>query len=480
MEQVESLLSVITFILKSLNHGQVDDMDVELLKSFSLSHLAIVENLRSSARNVIGVSPDSELKKRSNDSLEPCSYSLEIKQENQVSETPSDNDQINICEYPIEIDFSQHEFDISNREIDKEGPKVFEEPFCENTEKEDLESPKEVRKRGRDKEIKANDIVYRCLFCDLDFEEEEDFHNHDSEKHLQDGQFHCVCNEAFRDKRDAVNHFMSDHNKKNIYPCRECAESFFGNQELKEHLKNVHYKIVGYRQCPICLDGVTFDQSKSLQKHMYQVHKTVKFKCEICEKILTTKKSLESHKIQLHSDERLKYTCESCPQHYYNKNAYENHVAEHKGDPSYSCDKCSKKFYTAFYLQKHGYEHKNKDKRIYCTQCEYNTNKHHYTALMRHMATVHSDERPFKCNSCDTSFKTKLTLKFHERTHTGERPFKCKYCEKAFRTSYHRKTHEDIHEQNYKYSCKICDRKFIQGGNLQLHMRKHHVIDRTV
>ena len=463
MEQVESLLSVITFILKSLKHGQVDDMDIELLRSFSLSHLAIAEDLKSS--NVNEVSPV-----KSECETDKISNALENKTENQDIETMDvnqrDNDQMNICGGPVDTDLNIQ----ASKEINQEEPK---DPLNEIT-KEGLQSHKVKRKR-REKEIQINVIVFRCLFCDLDFQEEEEFHNHDSEKHLKDGKFHCVCNEAFSDKRDAVNHFMFDHNKMDAYPCSECTESFFGKKELTEHLKDVHNKLVSSRQCPICLDGVTYghhDSKNSLRKHMYNEHKNVQFKCDICDNIFKSKEGFINHKKLLHSGERIKYTCEECSQDYYNKNSYENHVAKHNGEPSYCCDKCNKKFYTAFKLQSHGYEHKNENRRFYCTQCEYSSKTR--VALRRHMSTLHSDDRPFKCNLCNSTFKAKITLAQHERIHTGEKPFKCKYCEKSFRQRKHQTRHEDIHEQNYKHSCMICDRKFIQTGNFKLHMSKHH------
>ena len=162
MEQVESLLSVITFVLESINPGQVDDMDIELLKSFSLSHLVIAENLRS------------------------------IKDDN----LDAANEEGKTCEAKDILDNEGKEMEIS------------EESIClqENT-------PKDIPGTL----LKANLIVFKCLFCELDFREEEDFYNHDSEKHLKGGKFHCVCNEGFSDKRDAVYHFMAEHKKKNYY-----------------------------------------------------------------------------------------------------------------------------------------------------------------------------------------------------------------------------------------------------------------------
>ena len=110
MEQVESLLSVITFILKSLNHGQVDDMDIELLKSFSLSHLAIAENLISSTDDENG----------SNTLLKSSSFALEIEQEfhhfESMDTTQSVTDHIKITEGPIETILNHYGF--NNEEID--------------------------------------------------------------------------------------------------------------------------------------------------------------------------------------------------------------------------------------------------------------------------------------------------------------------------------------------------------------------------
>ena len=448
MEQVESLLSVITFILKSLNHGQVDDMDIELLKSFSLSHLAIAENLISSTDDENG----------SNTLLKSSSFALEIEQEfyhfESMDTTQSVTDHIKITEGPIETDLNHYGF--NNEEMDKDGPKDITEPLSENTEEKDLDfvsssfalenkqechnfetintiqtdhdqiniteeiaitegtiisegtviiedegtvitegaviteyegtvitestiemdmkhyefdniemnndgkketteeqdlefatkTSKEMKKKG-----KVDVVVFKCMFCDLDFKEEEKFHNHNVEKHLKDGMFLCVCNDAFKDKRDAEYHFMTMHTKRNRYPCNICTEFLFGKTELEEHLKDVHNKTVDPRQCSVCLDGVLYDTIKKARVHMYSKHNTVQHKCEICERFYPNSTILKKHKMQLHSGERIKYNCEECPKEFYDKKGYENHVAKHNGEPTYSCDKCSKKFYTAFYLQ---------------------------------------------------------------------------------------------------------------------------------
>ncbi|XP_050098786.1 uncharacterized protein LOC126579337 [Anopheles aquasalis] len=57
-----------------------------------------------------------------------------------------------------------------------------------------------------------------------------------------------------------------------------------------------------------------------------------------------------------------------------------------------------------------------------------------------------SDGR-YKCNQCDKTFVTAVTLKMHIRLHTGEKPYKCDKCDKAFIRSDYLKTHEKTHRQ---------------------------------
>ena len=537
MEHVESLLSAVTFILKTLDHGQVDKMDIELLKSFSFSHLVIAESLMALTNDVEAeISVNDQENSAENGGLEnevsesnPVvadieninflessdvdaladaadihingfpqidhhpSPSLENVNENEIDLQMLASEEIKIHDEPNnplhiqvlrclfcdlvfsnEIDFRQHDND--SHIVDGQFLCVCDRPFIDkkiavnhfityhSKKIESLSEELEKKKVGL--------LIFRCLFCDVDFKDQEGFNIHDTEEHLKDGKFHCVCQEAFRDKRDAVNHFMVFHNNKNIYPCSYCTESYFQIQDLRNHLKMTHDEQVPSQQCPICLNGVTFEKDK-VRIHINTEHRTAKFICDICKRNLSNITALEKHKKQIHSSDKTKYTCEICLKEYYFRHAFENHVAKHNGEPTFQCQQCSKKCYTALYLRRHELDnHKNGDKRVFCTQCDYSTKT--IGALRVHMSGIHTDERPFDCDSCGGKFKNKNALSSHKNIHRA-RKHKCKYCDKLFVESSQLKIHIDIHEENYRYFCKVCDKKFIQSGNLKLHMRKHHI-----
>lgn len=93
--------------------------------------------------------------------------------------------------------------------------------------------------------------------------------------------------------------------------------------------------------------------------------------------------------------------CHLCGKYYNTESGFRHHLIMHN-DPTYSCHLCGNVFYEAQNLKKH-------------------------------LAALHSDDRPFQCHLCGNSYKRKDVLQEHiKRVHEGikrvyTQPMKKKY-----------------------------------------------------
>lgn len=92
--------------------------------------------------------------------------------------------------------------------------------------------------------------------------------------------------------------------------------------------------------------------------------------------------------------------------------------------------------------------------------------------------TVHSDNRPFKCDICNLGFKRKRTMQDHRKTHTHSHEFKCDQdgCDKAFRKKISLIRHLEYHSGSIcrPFICDFCGKGFRLNANLVVSTHIHH------
>ena len=311
-----------------------------------------------------------------------------------------------------------------------------------------------------------------CDHCDIRFSSAAHYKLHE-QTHNKEKAMQCdMCGMTFTQVADQLLHMIyCERTEVRLHPCTTCGESFKTQEALWDHV-STHTGIT--YPCNVC-DKV-FPVQELLSRH--QAAECTY--CKYCKKYFTSAHVFENHKktwshyIKMDAESQDKQKCVKenvlrcpiCEKSFRQELRLTRHVASHKQNMHklpLSCDQCGKRFPTPLLLKQHKKE------------CGKRFNQTHH--LQRH-SLIHSAERPFKCDNCDWTFKTKGSLKRHVLTHNNFKTFapgryQCQFCNISYSREYRLMNHIIALHNETLLECYFCPLNFCYRSTWEEHERLH-------
>lgn len=244
---------------------------------------------------------------------------------------------------------------------------------------------------------------FKCMVCPRELTHKKEYVCH-LRRHTKECPFKCDnCDKSFPSKKEWHRHVIKHGSKP--YVCELCADSFYTQHQLTNHMKN-HNNIRDH-VCTEC--GKGFTHRGLLRQHL-QTHNKTKCICHLCDNIYSNPRSLRKHYVRVHESGQQPSSASLA---------------------QYNCQICKITFPTIQDAKQHRKEHKQSnpaERRHVCDICG-----HHfaYPRNLHDHKKTHSNIRDQVCDICGKAFTNANLLNQHKNVHTGEK-FVCKACGKDY------------------------------------------------
>ena len=267
------------------------------------------------------------------------------------------------------------------------------------------------------------------------------------------------------------------------YDCNTCYKTFPLRRDLIKHRRSVHEPEAaesdacdvteatnGEFNCRFC--GASFKHKAVFVKHVRRHTKAKPYLCDTCGAAYASQGALSTH-LKEHSGHDL-HPCGVCNKVFATRTRLLVHSRTHTGEKPFSCEYCGRSFTNISGLKPHLRLHTG-EKPFKCQLCDYASTVK--AGLRQHMVN-HGPPTLYACHLCDKKFRFKAKHAAHVMMHGGERRHFCQLCSRGFFYANELKKHvTTVHTQERPFKCAYCEQTYKRKTHVTRHMLSAHKVD---
>ncbi|XP_055641356.1 zinc finger protein 197-like [Toxorhynchites rutilus septentrionalis] len=224
-----------------------------------------------------------------------------------------------------------------------------------------------------------------------------------------------MCFRLFASQKAGIQH-QEHHLKELSLTCTNCGGKHYESQcsDLRPKLGTVYEKVL----CDLCQRWMS---KKNIKEHLATHANERNYPCTVCKKTFKVQRTANRH-IQNHINAQNKRRkCYDCDEVFDSEDSILEHYWQaHPDKRPYNCPICAEGFYLKVHLADHSHMHSDEDRRKISVK---NPVEHYQIG----------NARVYECTLCRRCFSAKRTTVAHFLVHT-DRPFLCEHCSMSFRT----------------------------------------------